>query len=85
MKSGCSYSFQVVDAHQSCILRSHAGSLHQELLVAKLHTIQPSNGLQQQRGGGEKQTKHSLMCCAKGAFSETMFFHTNPATTVPGH
>lgn len=70
LESGCSDVSQVMDAHQSCILGSHAGSLHQELLVTKLHTIQPSYSLQRQQGGRKKIIikKHSLKCCDKQAF-----------------
>lgn len=73
MRSGCSDELCVIDAHQSCILGSHTGSLHQELLVTKLHTIQSSNGLQQQPGGRKKKPKHSCAVtrehCVKQLFS----------------
>lgn len=36
----------VLDTHQSGVLGSHAGSLHQQLLVSQLHTVQPSDGLE---------------------------------------
>lgn len=38
-------SVQPLDTYQSGVLRSHAGSLHQELLVSQLHAVQPSNSL----------------------------------------
>lgn len=62
VESGCSNEFQVVmDSHQSGVLGSHASSLHQELLVTKLHTIQPSNSLQEQQGGRRKKKFYKVL------------------------
>lgn len=46
----------LLDTHQGGVLGSHTGSLHQQLLVSQLHSVQSGDGLERHRDRVDLQT-----------------------------